>query len=150
MKFHPPNQKFTHLYRRFLHQPAGGMILLLTTRGRRTGKPHTIGLQYEMIDGRYYVGAADGEKADWYRNLLNDPQVEVQVGVRTFSASAEVCAEMERIVDFLEYRIKKHPLMIRLILRLDGLKGRPDRTSLQAYAEKIRLVILTPQEPGQA
>lgn len=123
--------------------------MLLTTRGRKSGKAHTIGLQYELIDGRYYVGAADGERADWYRNLLIEPVVEVQVGERTFGATAEVGEEAERIVEFLEYRIKKHPLMMRLILRMDGVKGRLDRTSLQAYAEKIRLVILTPMEPGR-
>lgn len=39
--------------------------------------------------------------------------------------------------------------MMRLILRMDGVKGSLDRTSLQAYAEKIRLVILTPMEPGR-
>jgi deazaflavin-dependent oxidoreductase (nitroreductase family) len=146
MKFHPPNKKFVHLYRRFLHRPVGGQILLLTTRGRKSGRPHTVGLQYELIEGQYYVGAADGESADWYRNLLIKPEVEVQVGDRTFSATAEVCAQAERIVEFLEYRIKKHPLMIRLILRLDGIKGNLDRGSLQAYAEKIRLVILTPKK----
>lgn len=123
--------------------------MLLTTRGRNSGKAHTIGLQYELIDGRYFVGAADGERADWYRNLLIEPVVEVQVGERTFGATAEVGEEAGRIVEFLEYRIKKHPLMMRLILRMDGVKGRLDRTSLQAYAEKIRLVILTPMEPGR-
>lgn len=120
-------------------------MLLLTTRGRKTGRPHTIGLQYELIDGRYYVGAADGEHADWYRNLIKEPKVEIQVGKRIFGAAAEIITESERVIDFLSYRLKKHPLMIRLILRLDGLKGEPDRAALQKYAEKIRLVVLTPQ-----
>lgn len=55
----------------------GKVILLLTTTGRRTGKLHTIGLQYELINGKYYVGAADGIKADWVRNVLKNPAVEI-------------------------------------------------------------------------
>ena len=82
MKFHPPNQVFTRAYRRILYRFAGGVILLLTTCGRKTGRPHTIGLQYERIGDRYYVGAADGDRADWYRNILKQPQVEIQVGAQ--------------------------------------------------------------------
>ena len=67
MKFHPPNKLFTRAYRKFLHRPMKDVILLLTTTGRKTGRPHTIGLQYELIDGRYYLGAADGNRLDWDR-----------------------------------------------------------------------------------
>ncbi|NMC17945.1 MAG: nitroreductase family deazaflavin-dependent oxidoreductase [Chloroflexi bacterium] len=43
-----------------MYRLVGGMVLLLTTTGRRSGKPHTVGLQYEWIDGAYWEGAADG------------------------------------------------------------------------------------------
>lgn len=78
------------------------MVLLLTTRGRKTGRLHTVGLQYELIAGDYWVGAADGVKADWYRNILNNPLVEVQVGSRIFKAHARVISDPEQITDFLQ------------------------------------------------
>lgn len=150
MKFHPSNKKFTRLYQRFLYRWAGKMILLLTTRGRKTGKPHTIGVQYELIDGRYYIGAADGERADWYRNLQVDPIVNIQVGSRQFKARAEVVNNPEPIADFLEYRLNKRPLLIRMIMSMDGLRGKITRKDLVNYAGKIRMVIMTPEpiEPG--
>jgi deazaflavin-dependent oxidoreductase (nitroreductase family) len=150
MKFHPPNKIFTDLYRRFLYRLAGGSVLLLTTRGRKTGKLHTNGLQYELINGGYYVGAADGERADWYRNLLHNPRAKIQAGEKIINVSAEMISDTERIADFLEYRIKKHPLMIRLIMRLDGVKGKTDRSGLLSYAARIRMVILTPAAPDQS
>jgi len=150
MRFHPPNKKFTRLYQRILYRWAGKMILLLTTRGRKTGKLHTVGLQYELIHGSYYIGAADGECADWYRNLVVEPLVEIQVGPRHLKARAKVVKDPEQITDFLEYRLKKRPLMIRMVMRMDGLRGRISRGDLQKYAGKIRMVILTPEsiEPG--
>lgn len=144
MKFHPPNRQFTLLYQRFLYRLAGKGVLLLTTRGRKTGNPHTIGLQYELIDGCFYVGSADGERSDWYRNLVVDPHVNVQVGAHQFKAIAELVADRERIASFLEFRMRKRPLMMKLILSMDGLKGRLDHEDLLDYARNIRQVILKP------
>ena len=39
-------------------------------------------------------------------------------------------------------------MMIRMILRLDGIKGKIDRAALAAYSSKIGLVILTPAAQG--
>lgn len=150
MKFHPPNKAFSRAYRKFLHRPMGGLVLLLTTTGRKTGNPHTIGLQYELIDGKYYLGAADGTRADWYRNILKNEKVYVHAGSNTFSASASVITDYDAITDFMEYRLSKRPLMIRLILRLDGIKGKIDRTVLETYARKIGLVVLSPFPNSEA
>jgi deazaflavin-dependent oxidoreductase (nitroreductase family) len=119
------------------------VILLLTTTGRKTGRPHTIGLQYELIDGRYYLGAADGTRADWYRNILKNPAVEIQVGEKRIPCTAMVICDCDEITDFLQYRLSKRPLMIGLILRLDGIRGKLDRTAIKKYAAHVGLVILT-------
>lgn len=144
MKFHPPNKLFTRAYRKFLHRPMKDAILLLTTTGRKTGRLHTIGLQYELIDGLYYLGAADGTRADWYRNILKNPAVVIQVGEQSIQATATVVCDRVEITDFLQYRLKKRPMMIGFILRLDGIKGKLDRASLEAYAAQVGLIILTP------
>ena len=144
MKFRPDNKIFTRLYRCFLYRFAGGVVLLLTTTGRRSGRPHTIGLQYELIDGAYWVGAADGPRADWYRNLLVNPQVEIQAGRTRMSATAAVVDDPERVAEYLAYRLKKRPLMLRLILWLDGNRGRITVQVLRDYAKGIRAVVITP------
>jgi deazaflavin-dependent oxidoreductase (nitroreductase family) len=147
MKFHPPNKRFSEFYRKFLYRIIGGKVLLLTTTGRKSGKAHTIGLQYEVIDGRYYVGAADGENADWYKNLMTLPEAVLQVGATSFPVNAELISDPEQITVFLEYRLEKHPLMIPLIMRLDGFRGRITHDKIAAYGAQIRLIILTPTAP---
>ncbi len=144
MKIRPDNKKFTDLYRRFLFRVAGGVVLLLTTTGRKSGRQHTVGLQYELIDGYYYVGAVDGTRADWLKNLQANPQVTVQAGNTRFRAQAEVVSDAGEISRFLAYRLKKRPLLIRVVLRIGGLKGKPDQAALEKYAQAIRMVILTP------
>jgi len=144
VKIRPNNIKFSHLYRRVLYRVAGGLVLLLTTTGRKSGKAHTVGLQYELIEGRYYVAAADGTRADWLRNILSDPDVRVQAGKLKFRAMAVVVSDNSEIANFLAYRLQKRPMLISMILRSAGLKGKIDRAALEKYAHGIRLVILTP------
>ena len=60
----------------------GSTILLLTTKGRKTGKPGTTPLIYASDGDRYVIIASQGgapEHPGWYRNLTKDPSVEVQV-----------------------------------------------------------------------
>jgi hypothetical protein len=147
MKFHPHNKKFSQAYRKFLYLPTGRLVLLLTTIGRKTGRAHTIALQYERVGENYIVAAAEGQKTDWYRNLVKEPRVELQVGKRVFPAIATIETDPVVICDFLKYRLKKRPLMIRAILRMDGLKGKIDDAALTRYAAKVRLAVLTPTTP---
>ena len=64
--------------------------LSLTTRGRRSGKPREIEIWFTRRDGRYYLIAEHGRRANWVRNLVADPAVRVRVGRRTFRARARV------------------------------------------------------------
>ena len=121
------------------------MVLVLTTTGRRSGLPRQTPLQFELIDGLYYVGSARGAQADWFRNLQADPQVEVQVAGRHFRAQAEAVSDAERIADFFALRLQRHPLSIGLLMRLEGLPLRYNRADLQRFAASKALAILRPQ-----
>jgi len=140
----PPNEIMVRRYRAGLGRIAGRMMLLLTTTGRKTGNPHTVCVQYEIMDGKYYIGAGFGEKCDWYRNLQVTPRVVIEVGKRTFLGTAEVLAGEEKVADFLTYRLKKHPLMVGLIMKMDGCSFRPTRSELLEYARRIGVAVITP------
>jgi deazaflavin-dependent oxidoreductase (nitroreductase family) len=66
--------------------------LVLTTRGRRTGRTRTVVLRY-FADGDAMVVAAanDGGATHpaWYHNLLADPLARVEVDGRTIEVQAE-------------------------------------------------------------
>jgi len=140
-------QRIHHrLYRSGLGWLVGWIILLLEHTGRKSGVRHFTPLQYELIDGAYYVGAARGTKADWFRNILVDPQVRVQVGRLAFVGRAEPMTEPTRVIEFLKYRFKKHPLMMGLMMKMHKLPMHPSEVQMEGLARTLAIVILHPEK----
>jgi len=80
----------------------GAPVLLLTTEGRKTGRPGTAPLIYARDGDDYVIVASNGgdpEHPGWYRNLVKSPDVEVQVMDDVFEARARTAegAERERL-----------------------------------------------------
>jgi deazaflavin-dependent oxidoreductase (nitroreductase family) len=82
-----------------LSRMRGKPTLLLTTTGRRSGRPHTIPLPY-LADGdtMLVIGSASGAERhpDWVLNLIANPRVTVQYLADSGPAQAEILAGAER------------------------------------------------------
>jgi deazaflavin-dependent oxidoreductase (nitroreductase family) len=83
--------------------PFGGRpdtpCLLLTTRGRKSGRLITMPLIYGVDGDRHVIVGSKGgapEHAAWYLNLQADPEVEVQVGRERYRAVARTTQGAER------------------------------------------------------
>jgi deazaflavin-dependent oxidoreductase (nitroreductase family) len=77
----------------------GVYTLILTTKGRRSGQPRPTPLIYGTHDGDYLVVASKGGSAEppaWYRNLSDEPEVEVQVEGDRFRARARTAGAEEK------------------------------------------------------
>jgi deazaflavin-dependent oxidoreductase (nitroreductase family) len=81
----------------------GRPIVLLTVKGRKTGTERTTPLVYLPISGpdgdRVFVFASKGgapEDPDWYKNLVVNPDVTVEVGDQQYAARAVVITGPER------------------------------------------------------
>ena len=74
--------------------------LLLTTTGRKSGEKFIFPLFYgDTGNGSYIVVASKGsapQHPGWYRNLLANPEVEVQVGTKKMKARARTATGAER------------------------------------------------------
>jgi deazaflavin-dependent oxidoreductase (nitroreductase family) len=74
-------------------------VLLLTTIGAKSGRPHVTPLNYSADGDRLVVIASKGGSPahpDWYRNLVANPEVTIELGGETFRARASTAAEPER------------------------------------------------------
>jgi deazaflavin-dependent oxidoreductase (nitroreductase family) len=72
---------------------AGRPMLLLRTVGRRTGEPRTSALLYVRDGTSYAVIASKGgapKNPGWFHNLVNDPDVEIQVGRERIPVHARI------------------------------------------------------------
>lgn len=74
--------------------------LLLTTKGRKSGRRITMPLIYGPDADRYVIVGSKGgghEHPAWYLNLVATPEVEVQVGSDWFLATARTAFGDERL-----------------------------------------------------
>lgn len=55
----------------------GGRIMVLNHFGRKTGKGLQTPVNYAEVNGEIYCTAGFGAEADWYKNIIANPQVEV-------------------------------------------------------------------------
>ncbi|HET7145390.1 MAG TPA: nitroreductase family deazaflavin-dependent oxidoreductase, partial [Anaerolineales bacterium] len=81
------------------HQWRGQTTLLLTTRGRKSGKFRRTALIYGQDGENYLIVASNGGAANhpfWYLNLVEDPRIELQVGADRFTANARTADEKEK------------------------------------------------------
>ena len=70
--------------------PLGGWILLLSTRGRRSGAIRSVPLSYLIAEGSVWVAAGFGEKTHWLMNIRDDPMVTVELPGRTLRCRATI------------------------------------------------------------
>src|SRR5271154_1590532 len=73
------------------HKSPVGPMLLLETRGRRSGVTRSVTLLYLEQATNFYVVASNGGRPDhpeWLLNVIAQPDVTVQVGARRFAAIA--------------------------------------------------------------
>ena len=126
-----------------------GTVLVLTTTGRRSGLPRDTPLQFEDVDGVLHVASALGTQADWFRNVVADPRVTVTLRGRAFAATAEPVTDPVRIADFLQYRLRTRPVMVRAIMTVsERLPLRYSRADLERIAAGKALVVLHEASEG--
>jgi deazaflavin-dependent oxidoreductase (nitroreductase family) len=81
------------------HLYQGWPTLLLTTRGRKSGQLRRTALIYGQDGDDYLVVGSNAGAArdpDWYLNLLEHPEVAVQVGADKFTARARTATAAEK------------------------------------------------------
>ena len=109
----------------------GTPVMLMTTKGRKSGEPRTVPLLY-LCDGDDLIivasKAGTSRNPQWFKNLEAEPRVEVEIGADKkamtagFTSDEEKAALWPRLVemypDFGDYqaRTKRNIPVIRLTL----------------------------------
>ncbi|NDJ61868.1 MAG: nitroreductase family deazaflavin-dependent oxidoreductase [Chloroflexi bacterium] len=64
-------------------------LMILTTRGRKTGLARHTAIEFRRHGSKIYVISAWGDRPQWYRNLLVNPAVLIQQGDQCYGACAQ-------------------------------------------------------------
>lgn len=78
---------------------AGRPLMLLTTKGAKSGKERTVIVTYTRDGDRYVIAASKSgapTNPAWFHNLVTNPAVNVEAGGETFKARATVTEGAER------------------------------------------------------
>jgi deazaflavin-dependent oxidoreductase (nitroreductase family) len=77
----------------------GRPLLLLTTKGRTSGRQYTNPMMYVRLDDRLLVIASNAgaeDDPDWFKNLAADPAVTVEVDGEEYRATARPATGPDR------------------------------------------------------
>jgi deazaflavin-dependent oxidoreductase (nitroreductase family) len=104
------------------HEWRGVPTLLLTTIGRKSGKRRRTALIYGKDGDHYVVVASRGghkQHPAWYLNLVENPEVEVQVNADKFTARAHTATPEEKA--------RLWPVMAAIWPAYDDYQAKTDR-----------------------
>ena len=98
--------------------------LRLTTRGRKSGAPRSVTVWFVVADEtRLFVQHASRAPAHWYRNLLQDPAVQVDFGDGPLDARAEPILDEVKIQEVL--RLVRRKYWLARLIQLLGRNAKP-------------------------
>lgn len=140
------------LYRAGLSWLLGSRFVRLDHIGRVTGKVRSVVLEVVDTDkqaGIFYVVAAWGEKADWFRNIKANPQVTYQVGRKRYRGLALQLPREEAEKVFLSYG-KAYPRLLQELMHFIGYRIERNEAAYRELAGILPVVKLSPkQEVGE-
>lgn len=129
---------------RFIGTGITPQLVLLRTRGRRTGLVREAPLGYVIREGFVYIVAGYGVRTPWYLNLLDNPTVEVVLPGRSIRGIAEP------VTDDAEW-LRSYRALIRTFGFIghvvDGDPSRMDDATLLASHRSLPVVRIRSLEP---
>jgi deazaflavin-dependent oxidoreductase (nitroreductase family) len=126
-------------YRLGLGRLMGGRVLMLTHKGRKSGLDRYVVL--EVVDRTsegWYVAAAYGSNADWFRNIKADPNVTVNYKGTRRAATATIVNETEGAEVLRRYG-QAHPRAARTLGRLMGVPMEGDMSEASRTIPIVKL-----------
>ena len=141
------------LYRMHLGWLLGRRFILLTHIGRKTGIPrHTVleAVSYDSSNHCCVIASGWGEKAQWFRNIIDNPDVVVTLGTHTHKARARRMDKNEAEHELRDYA-RRHPWSMKQLNKT--MLGKPFHgkdEDFQQLAVQVPLVELQFMDVSQA
>jgi deazaflavin-dependent oxidoreductase (nitroreductase family) len=116
-------------------------VMILTTRGRKSGRLRRTPIGYFLIGGKVHVISAWGRSASWYQNLCADPsQVEIQIGLRRRKVRPEILESPEEILQTLEQFTAESPKAAEYLFGWDAQTDQMETSDFSAFGDKVQIV----------
>ena len=135
------------LYRLGLGWMFGKRFMLLTHKGRRSGKTYQTVLAVLRFDEKtneIFV-VSPWNASNWYQNIQATPALEVETGRVRYTPAAQRALSPEEIAAlFIEFR-QQNPIFSRLVARIPGWNIDSSYDEFIILAKTLRGVVFSPR-----
>ncbi len=130
---------------------AGKLVLVLTTKGRKSGKLRDTPIGYFRYHHQIYLISGWGVEANWYKNIQAYPEdVFVQVGFHHFHAHIERVTDREELQQMMKWLVQNHTSVIEgRAMGWDPKRDDPETADFSGMFAKMAIVRLSEQAKGR-
>lgn len=116
-------------------------VMLLTTRGRKSGKLRSTPIGYFRIGGVVHLFSAWGKSTAWYRNMQAHPdEVWILIGMKKMRARVEELTDPAEILDTLGQFIRESPADVRYIFGWDPENDALENADFSDVIERVLIL----------
>jgi deazaflavin-dependent oxidoreductase (nitroreductase family) len=137
-----------YLYRLGLGQLLGHRFMLLTHRGRRSGRVYQTALEVVRYDPSLretVVASGWGERSDWYRNLKAHPALEIRSRRERYAPEQQFLTPEEVYQEIVDYE-RRHPWAVRIVPSVLGFRLDGSDAARRSFANSVRMVAFRPRQ----
>jgi len=125
----------------------GRLFLILTTRGRKTGKKRRTPLEYRRIEGIITIFSSRGEDAGWMKNLRAHPDaLLVRHGFHRFQPQVEFVTNEDQKLEIMKWYVVNHGKAAKMLFGWDTKTDDPETTDFSNLANLISIIKLHRQK----
>jgi deazaflavin-dependent oxidoreductase (nitroreductase family) len=132
------NPIITFLLRSPLHRLVGKGMLLMTYTGRKSGKPHTLPVNY-VQEGNLLLATSFRERT-WWRNLRGGAPVTVHLAGKDARGIGEAVEDAQAVREGLLVYLRKVPQYARYFGVTLGPDGQPNPEDIARAADSRVMV----------
>ncbi len=117
-------------------------LMVMTTTGRKSGRPRRTVIEYHHYDGRTYALAAYGERSQWVKNMQADPHMTLQSSQGTQSVIGRRVTDDDALRQAFHHM--QHDRFLKTWVRLLGVQL--NEADFIAHKERFYLVTFDPTD----
>lgn len=125
----------------------GRIFLILTTKGRITGKKRRTPLEYRRIEGIITIFSSRGEDAGWMKNIRAHPDsLMVRHGFHRFQPQVEVVSHEEQKLEIMKWYVMNHGKAAKMLFGWNPETDDPETIDFTNLIKMITIIKLYRQK----
>ena len=125
----------------------GRIFLVLTTKGRITGKKRRTPLEYRRIEGTITIFSSRGEDAGWMKNIRAHPDsLVVRHGFHRFQPQVEVVTNEDQKLEIMKWYVMNHGKAAKMLFGWNTKTDDPETTDITNLLKLITIIKLYRQK----